>query len=44
MGEPMIRVENLTVRFGHLTALNGVNLTIEQGEVVGLRNGWWPLV
>ena len=36
MGEPMIRVENLTARFGHLTALNGVNMAIEQGEVVGV--------
>ena len=36
MGEPMIRVENLTVRFDRLHALCGVNLSVEQGEVVGV--------
>lgn len=36
MGEPMILVENLTVRFGKLEALRGVNLCVEQGEVVGV--------
>lgn len=36
MGEPMIRVENLTVRFDRLHALRGVNLSVEQGEVVGV--------
>ncbi|HIU93603.1 MAG TPA: amino acid ABC transporter ATP-binding protein [Candidatus Aphodomorpha intestinavium] len=32
----MIRVENLTVRFDRLHALRGVNLSVEQGEVVGV--------
>ena len=36
MGEPMIRVENLTVRFDRLHALRGVNLSVKQGEVVGV--------
>lgn len=36
MSNPMIEVKNLIVKYGHLTALNGVNLTIEQGEVVGV--------
>lgn len=36
MKSPMIQVQDLVVKYGHLTALNGVNLTIEQGEVVGV--------
>ncbi len=36
MKSPMIEVQDLIVKYGHLTALDGVNLTIEQGEVVGV--------
>ena len=35
-GAPLLVVEGLTVRFGALAALNGVDLTVRQGEIVGL--------
>ncbi len=31
-----LRLENLTVRFGGLVAVNGVNLTMKEGEIVGI--------
>ena len=36
MNTPMIQTVSLVKRFGHLTALNDVNLTIDSGEVVGI--------
>ena len=32
----MLRVENLTKRFGSLTAVNDVSFSVDQGEIVGL--------
>lgn len=32
----IIRVENLTKRYGELTALNNVSMTIDRGELVGI--------
>jgi branched-chain amino acid transport system ATP-binding protein len=32
----LLEVEDLTVRFGGLTAVNGVSFSIEEGEIVGL--------
>lgn len=34
--EPLLRVDNLTVRFGRLVAVHKVSLEIEKGEIVGL--------
>lgn len=36
MAEPLIRVENLTKKFGAFTALNGVNLDVFPGEIHAL--------
>lgn len=36
MNQPMIQTQSLVKKFGHLTALNGIDLTIEKGEVVGI--------
>lgn len=36
MSEPMIQTQSLVKKFGHLTALNGIDLTIQKGEVVGI--------
>ncbi len=36
MSLPMIQTQSLVKKFGHLTALNGIDLTIQQGEVVAL--------
>ena len=36
MNQPMIQTQSLVKKFGHLTALNGIDLTIQQGEVVGI--------
>ena len=33
-GREMVRMENVVKRFGNFTALNGVSITIEEGEVV----------
>lgn len=35
-GRPVLRVSNVVVRFGGLTALGGVSLDVEAGEIVGL--------
>jgi len=32
----LIQVENLVKKYGHQTVLNGINLTINEGEVLGL--------
>ncbi|HEY0183890.1 MAG TPA: ribosome-associated ATPase/putative transporter RbbA [Rhodopila sp.] len=34
-GEPVIVARNLTCRFGDFTAVNGVNFTIQRGEIFG---------
>jgi len=36
MSEPLFRTENLSVRFGGLAALTGMDLEIQQGEIIGL--------
>ncbi len=36
MNAPLLQVDNITKRFGGITALNGVSLTIKQGEIFGL--------
>ena len=36
MNQPMIQTQSLVKKFGRLIALNGVDLTIDQGEVVGI--------
>lgn len=36
MNQPMIQTQALVKKFGHLTALNGIDLTIQKGEVVGI--------
>jgi simple sugar transport system ATP-binding protein len=33
---PVVRMENIVKRFGTITALNGVDFTVHEGEVVGL--------
>jgi len=33
---PMIRIENLTKKFGNFTAVDHLNLEIEEGEILGL--------
>jgi ABC-type branched-subunit amino acid transport system ATPase component len=35
-GDDLLRVENLTVRFGGVTALDDVSFTIRRGEILGL--------
>lgn len=32
----LLRCENLTKRYGNLTALNSINLTVESGKIIGL--------
>ena len=34
--EPVVRMESITKRFGTITALNNVDFTVNQHEVVGL--------
>ena len=36
MSEPLFRTENLSVRFGGLAALTGMDLEIQKGEIIGL--------
>lgn len=36
MAEPMLQVQNLTKRFGGLTAVNDVSFTVEAGSITGL--------
>ncbi|RLI11740.1 ABC transporter [Candidatus Bathyarchaeota archaeon] len=36
MPEPIIRIVNLTKKFGNLTAVDHLNLEIEEGEILGL--------
>jgi simple sugar transport system ATP-binding protein len=35
-GEETLRAENITKRFGAITALDGVSLTLRQGEILGI--------
>lgn len=35
-GEPLLKIEDLTLKFGGLTALSGVSFEIKQGEILGL--------
>ncbi|WP_067697444.1 ABC transporter ATP-binding protein [Nocardia jejuensis] len=36
VGEPLLRTDGLTVKFGGLTALDGVTFDIRRGEILGL--------
>ena len=36
MTEPLLKLEKATIRFGGLTAVNALDLTIEDGDLVGL--------
>lgn len=36
VGEPLVQVKNLTMRFGGLTALDDVSFDIRRGEILGL--------
>lgn len=35
----VIEIENLSINYGNVTAVNGLNLTVNPGEVVGLLGG-----
>jgi ABC-type branched-subunit amino acid transport system ATPase component/branched-subunit amino acid ABC-type transport system permease component len=35
-GTPSLRVQNLTVKYGPVTAVNGVGLTVTQGRILGV--------
>jgi branched-chain amino acid transport system ATP-binding protein len=35
----MLQVDNVNTYYGHIHALKGVNLTIDQGEIVTLIGG-----
>jgi branched-chain amino acid transport system permease protein len=35
-GEELLKISDLTMRFGGNVALNGVNITVRQGEIIGL--------
>ena len=35
MAAPIVQLKNLTKKYGHLTAVDGLSLTVEQGEIVG---------
>ena len=35
-GEWLIEARNITKRFGHITALDGVDFAVAPGEIVGL--------
>ncbi len=36
--EPMIEVQNLTKRFGHFTAVDGVSFSVGKGSIFGFQN------
>ena len=36
MSEPVLSVRNMTVKLGHLTILQNVNMDVEKGDVVGI--------
>ena len=36
VGEPLVELDKVTVKFGGLTALDGVTFTINRGEILGL--------
>ncbi len=35
----MLRIENLSVNYGHISALSGVNLHVDEGEIITLIGG-----
>ena len=35
-GVPLLQAEGVVMRFGGLTAVNNVNMTVNEGEIVGL--------
>lgn len=39
VNEAVIQVDDLTIRYGDVTAVNGLNLTLHRGEVLGLLGG-----
>jgi branched-chain amino acid transport system ATP-binding protein len=39
MNKSMLRIENLSVNYGHISALKGVSLNVNQGEIVTLIGG-----
>ena len=34
--EPMLKVTDLSVRYGHVEALRGVSIQVEQGQIVSI--------
>ncbi len=36
MSETIIKLENLTKKFGKFTAVNNINLEVRRGEIIGL--------
>ncbi|GAG82826.1 unnamed protein product [marine sediment metagenome] len=36
MSETVIKLENLTKKFGNFTAVNSINLEVHRGETIGL--------
>ena len=36
MEQPLLKIENLGIRFGGLKAVSDFNMTIDKGELVGL--------
>jgi ABC-type branched-subunit amino acid transport system ATPase component len=36
VGEPLVELQDVTVKFGGLTALDSVTFTIKRGEILGL--------
>jgi len=36
MTETVIKLENLTKKFGNFTAVNSINLEVRRGETIGL--------
>lgn len=39
MQEPLVRAQNLVVKYGELVAVNDINLSVNPGEVVGVLGG-----
>ncbi|MHA1197240.1 MAG: ATP-binding cassette domain-containing protein, partial [Promethearchaeota archaeon] len=36
MSEVVIKLENLTKKFGSLIAVNNINISVSRGEIIGL--------